>query len=84
MEQFKRCLSLYRTIPYLWVPSGAGTFVQLSGEVYVLKCKSDNHFTNKPGVLRQINLVYLLSLYELQELNKNLEVLESQMIVGKF
>ena len=68
---------MYLTTPCLWDPSSASTFGKFSGEVSVLKCKSDVHFRNEPGLLRQITLVYLLYLYKLQELNKNLEVLES-------
>ena len=49
----------------------------------VLKWKSDVHFRNKTGLLLQLNFVYVLAPYNLQELNKNLDVLESQMIAGK-
>ena len=49
-------------LQYQQVPSGATTFGKLSGEVSVLKWKSDVHFRKKTGVLLQLTLVYLLSL----------------------
>ena len=61
---------------YVWAPSGTSPFGKLSGEVSALKLKNDVHFQNKTGLLLQVTLVHLLSLYKLQELNKNLEVLE--------
>ena len=70
-------MSLLWTAPYILVPSGAGTFSKLSGEVSVLKWKIDVHSRNKTGLLLELTLVYLLSLCKYRELNKNLEVLES-------
>ena len=50
--------------PYVGAASGASTFGKLSGEVSVLKWKSDVHFRNKTGLLFQLTLVHLLSFYK--------------------
>ena len=53
-------------ISYVWVPSAASTFAKISREVSVFKWKSDVYFGNKTGLLLQLTLVYLHSLYKKQ------------------
>ena len=60
-------MSLFWTASYILIPSGAGTFGKLSGEVSVFKWKIDVHFRNKTGLLLQLTLVYLLSLFKSSE-----------------
>ena len=61
-------------MPYVWVPSGAGTFGKLSGEVLFLNGKMMFIF-EKNWFATSTN--FGLSTFSLQAaINKNLEVLE--------